>query len=1079
MENFGAITESYIRDSEAYKRLRGNEEISVNNLDGYPLSRAVKLWQQRLQGRLVVVAPTEEGAQALAEDLGDTPSLRTVLFPTSGKLLYSPYSSTPQEVRQARALDDVASLTSGVIVTSVRAFACPVIAARSLAQLTVRLRLHDHYDPIALAERLGQAGYSKASSCYEMGTFSLKGEVMEVYPYTSDYPVRIHADWDEISRISYYDPASQQTVRTASSLSLSLSGDAKSIETTSFMSYLQEGDYLFLVGWQRCETCWKALQEEAKSLFKAAYAQDASAPVPDALLTSPLDWYAKKKAKTVVHDIRQEDSYHFDIGASRSFFGNVKLFKEELEGMLENQWNVVVAVPSLVQKERMEGILCDYSKVEIVTAEISHGFSIDSRRLFVILDQEIFSRRPVRRQQAMIKVASQAIDSFVDLKEGDYVVHANYGIGQFVRIERAKTSRAERDYIKIRYANDEYLYVPIEQANLVQRYIGNDGRAPKLDSMGGSGWTKKKERAIKSAQELAGQLIKLYAQRQNSYGIPFEKDTDFQLQFEASFPFTETPDQLKCVEDIKKDMESDHIMDRLVCGDVGYGKTEIAFRAAFKAVMSGRQVAFLAPTTILAEQHWRKFRERCEDFAVNSEMLSRIVPAAKVRKILADLKEGRVDVLFGTHKILQKNVVFKRLGLLVIDEEQRFGVKDKERIKQMKVNVDCLTLSATPIPRTLYMSLLKVRDMSLLTTAPRERLPVKTVIGDFNMARVVEAVRRELARGGQVFYLHNRIQDLDEVAWQLHAQIPEAIIESAHGQMESDELEDIMHRFVYGGIQVLVSTTIIENGIDIPNVNTIIIDEAQRFGLAQLYQLRGRVGRSDRQAYCYLMYPDESALNDDAIKRLRVLSEHTDLGSGFKVAMKDMEIRGAGNILGQEQSGQMEAVGLDMYMKILDEEIQRQISGGTSSPEREVYLELDYSGFIPDDYIRDPSLKFEMYKKISSVKTGFELDALRGEMEDRFGAIPDEVENLLCIAQIRIVCRRLEIYHLSESRGVVQLEFSHFAAINPDKIINLLKLSKGRVKMDAARPNYMKMTTDAVSLRDKAVFILDTLRRLE
>ena len=406
-------------------------------------------------------------------------------------------------------------------------------------------------------------------------------------------------------------------------------------------------------------------------------------------------------------------------------------------------------------------------------------------------------------------------------------------------------------------------------------------------------------------------------------------------------------------------------------------------------------------------------------------------------------------------------------------------IKDKERIKQMKVNVDCLTLSATPIPRTLYMSLLKVRDMSLLTTAPRERLPVKTVIGDFNMARVVEAVRRELARGGQVFYLHNRIQDLDEVAWQLHAQIPEAIIESAHGQMESDELEDIMHRFVYGGIQVLVSTTIIENGIDIPNVNTIIIDEAQRFGLAQLYQLRGRVGRSDRQAYCYLMYPDESALNDDAIKRLRVLSEHTDLGSGFKVAMKDMEIRGAGNILGQEQSGQMEAVGLDMYMKILDEEIQRQISGGTSSPEREVYLELDYSGFIPDDYIRDPSLKFEMYKKISSVKTGFELDALRGEMEDRFGAIPDEVENLLCIAQIRIVCRRLEIYHLSESRGVVQLEFSHFAAINPDKIINLLKLSKGRVKMDAARPNYMKMTTDAVSLRDKAVFILDTLRRLE
>ena len=471
--------------------------------------------------------------------------------------------------------------------------------------------------------------------------------------------------------------------------------------------------------------------------------------------------------------------------------------------------------------------------------------------------------------------------------------------------------------------------------------------------------------------------------------------------------------------------------------------------------------------------------ERLGTFPVHAEQLSRIVPAARQRKILAALKDGKVDVLFGTHRILQKNVVFKNLGLLIVDEEQRFGVKDKERIKQMKVNVDSLALSATPIPRTLYMSLLKVRDMSLLTTAPRERLPIRTVIDQFDMSRVVQAIENELSRGGQVFYLHNRIDDLDDIAYQIHALVPHAIVEAAHGQMDSDELEDIMHRFVYGGIQVLVSTTIIENGIDIPNVNTIIIDEAQRFGLAQLYQLRGRVGRSDRQAYCYLMYPDETSLGDDAIKRLKVLSEHTDLGSGFKVAMKDMEIRGAGNILGQEQSGQLDAVGLDMYMKILDEEIDRQIHGGRSGLDREVYLELDYSGFIPDDYIQDPSVKFEMYKKISSVRTDYELDALKAEIEDRFGAIPQEVENLFCIAQIKIICRRLEIYHLSESRGIVQLEFSHFSAINPDKIINLLKISKGRVKMDAARPNYMKMTTDAVSLRDKAFFILETLRRLE
>ncbi|MBR1918247.1 MAG: transcription-repair coupling factor, partial [Spirochaetales bacterium] len=388
-------------------------------------------------------------------------------------------------------------------------------------------------------------------------------------------------------------------------------------------------------------------------------------------------------------------------------------------------------------------------------------------------------------------------------------------------------------------------------------------------------------------------------------------------------------------------------------------------------------------------------------------------------------------------------------------------------------------LSATPIPRTLYMSLLKVRDMSLLTTAPRERVPVQTIITDYQTQRVADAIRRELERGGQVFYLHNRVQDLDEVTYQLQQLVPEAIIESAHGQMDPVEMEDIMHRFIYEGVQVLVSTTIIENGIDIPNANTIIIDHAERFGLSQLYQLRGRVGRSDRQGYCYLMYPDETMLNDDAVKRLKVLSEHTELGSGFKVAMKDMEIRGAGNILGAEQSGQLEAIGLDLYMKILDEEINRQTQGEKSAPEREVFLELDYSGFIPDSYIKDASVKFEMYRKISSVRNEYQLEGLRSELEDRFGAIPAEVDNLLCIAQIKIICKRLEIYHLSESRGIVQLEFGHLAALNPDKIINLLKLSGGRVRMDASRMNYMRMQTDAVSLRDKAIFILDQLRRLE
>ena len=604
------IVESYLKASEVYKHLKGHETTKVDTLEGFPLSRAVLLWWRRVKGRLLVILPTEEAARSLMQDLGDEESGRIIHFPVSGKQLYAPYSATAAEAVQSKTIDAMDDLKEGIIVTSIRAFASPVIARSSLERFTRRIRLHDRFDPTALAEKLSRAGYYKSSSCYEVGTFALKGEIMEIFPFSSEEPVRIQADWDEIVRISYYDPQTQQAGRTVSNITLSLVDESSQVETSSFLSYMKGDEYLFFVGHERSQTSWKALCSEARELFKKAYAEKDDVPVPERLLTDPFAYLESRSAKTIVYDIRSDQSHHFDIGAGRSFFGNVTLFKEDLEGMLENGWSVHVVVPSLVQQQRMENILVDYPGVDITIGDMSHGFSIDDRKLFVVLDQEIFNRRTVRRQ-AVVKVESQAIDSFVDLKEGDYVVHVNYGIGQFVRIERAKTSRAERDYIKIRYANDEYLYVPIEQADLVQRYIGNDGRAPKLDSMGGSGWTKKKERAVKKAQELAGQLIRLYAQRQNSFGFPFEPDNDWQIQFEASFPFTETPDQLKCVDDIKHDMESDKVMDRLVCGDVGYGKTEIAFRAAFKAVMSGRQVAFLAPTTILAEQHWRTRQGGC------------------------------------------------------------------------------------------------------------------------------------------------------------------------------------------------------------------------------------------------------------------------------------------------------------------------------------------------------------------------------------------------------------------------------------------------------------------------------------
>jgi len=1070
----------YIRKSSVYKAYAKNPDAlyEADGLDFYPLSRALLLLSDKRAGRLFVVVATEESAKAIKEDLSDVTDRPVVYLPSDGKLLYSKYSSTRSEYERKNALESVDEMKRGIVIISLRSFVFPFLSRNTLKDNTLILKKGDRFDVDRFSSVLSESGYIRVpNNCSEEGTYSLRGEVMDIYPFSQDEPVRIYAEWDDISRISNYDILTQKASGSLEKIKIPLlkGGEESDVEISSIKEYLRADDFFVFSGMERLETSFASTEREARSLYKEAYRENERAPLPDKLIFDYRAFKASLKRGFFFYDIADSSRFHFQVSASRSYFGNITYFKDDIKALFNNDWTIFVIAPSDVQRERLENVLRDYP-VSLEVRNMSSGFQIDSENLLVVLDQELFGRHK-KMARVQLESVSSPLDSFVELKEGDYVVHVNYGIGQFVKIERVKTSRTERDYIKIRYSKDEYLYVPIEQANLVQKYIGNDGRIPKLDAIGSSSWSKKKEKAIKNAEELAASLVKLYAERQMVHGYPYSKDNDWQIQFEASFPFSETPDQLKCIEEIKADMESDRVMDRLVCGDVGYGKTEIAFRAAFKAVMSGKQVAFLAPTVILAEQHYENFKSRLGMFPVKAGIVTRFISSAKVRDTLKELENGSIDVLFGTHRILGKNIKFKDLGLLIVDEEQRFGVKDKEKIKQLKTNIDSLTLSATPIPRTLYMSLLKVRDMSLLTTAPRERQPIETKIEEFSLPLVVDAIKRELERGGQVFYLHNRIDDLEDIAMMLRREIPSAIIEAAHGQMNADELEDKMHRFIFEGVQVLVSTTIIENGIDIPNVNTIIIDRAERLGLSQLYQLRGRVGRSDKKAYCYLLYPDKSSLNEDAIKRLRVLSENTGLGSGFKVAMKDMEIRGAGNILGREQSGELEAVGLDMYMKLLEEEIDK-LSSEKAKDKREVLLELDYTGFIPESYVKDPTLKFELYKKIASVSTEGELEGLEREVEDRFGTIPEEVENLFCIAEIKIICRKLSIFHLKEVRGVVQLEFSRVSDINPDKVVKLVSLSAGKVRLDPRRMTYLEMETSAVSLKDKALFILEELRRL-
>ncbi|MDR2740212.1 MAG: transcription-repair coupling factor [Treponema sp.] len=855
-------------------------------------------------------------------------------------------------------------------------------------------------------------------------------------------------------------------------------GDGATVGVPAVLTdYLGKGGTVCYFERERLENAQESLDREYRSLYTKAL-RDRDVPAPERILLkfNDLANHIPRQVSfmTIKGDAGFMGKQRITVSSDppRSFFGNINYLKEEFTVLANQGWELVVAAESDTQAVRLEELFKD-DTVTIVAAPLSMGFALPDVKLMLVQENEIFGRRK-RPPRSLKQVRSAAIDTFVELNPGDFVVHINYGIGLFKGIERIRALGYERDYIKLEYLDEEIVFVPIEQVNLVQRYIGNEGAAPRLDKLGSKSWENRKGRVKQSVEEIAEKLIDLYSKRRASRGFAFPVDTEWQTMFEASFPFDETEDQLRCVEEIKEDMEKPTPMDRLICGDVGYGKTEVAVRACFKAVMGGKQVAFLAPTTILAEQHYENFQERFSQFPVRLAMLSRFVDRSEARRTVEAVRKGEVDILVGTHRIIQRDVVFKDLGLMVIDEEQRFGVKDKERLKELKHNVDCLTLSATPIPRTLHMSLLKIRDMSLLATPPNNRRPIETVIDEFNEDRLTAAIRQEVERDGQVFFLHNRVESLNETRIRIEHLVPEMLVETAHGQMKAHELEDVMHRFIHGGFHILVSTTIIENGIDIPNVNTIIIDRADMYGVSQLYQLRGRVGRSDRIAYAYLFYPKDRALTELAMKRLQVISDFTELGSGFKIAMKDMEIRGAGNLLGREQSGDIYSVGFDLYLRLLDEAVRR-LENSQYEAETETLLELEYTGFIPDAYIDGAQEKMEVYKKIASVKTREELENLLGELMDRFGPPPDEAASLLALAEIRIICRDISVFSLKEKGGSVRVEFGKVSKVKIDRLLRLMKESSGRVKLDPRAPNVMILQTGSIGLKEKSEFIREKL----
>lgn len=722
---------------------------------------------------------------------------------------------------------------------------------------------------------------------------------------------------------------------------------------------------------------------------------------------------------------------------------------------------------------------------EILTlyGHVKKGFEYPSVRFVCLSETDIFGAEKKKRKKKIYK--GQKINDFAELKVGDYVVHESHGLGIYRGIEKVEVDHVIKDYLKIEYRDGGNLYIAATGLDVIQKYASAGAKKPKLNKLGSQEWVRTKTRVRSAVNEVADDLVELYAARQQSEGYEYGPDTVWQKEFEEMFPYEETEDQLQAIEDTKRDMESKKIMDRLICGDVGFGKTEIAIRAAFKAVQEGKQVVYLVPTTILAQQHYNTFSERMKQFPVNVELLSRFRTPAQQKKTIEGLKKGMVDIVIGTHRVLSSDVQYKDLGLLIIDEEQRFGVTHKEKIKKLKETVDVLTLTATPIPRTLHMSLIGIRDMSVLEEAPGERLPIQTFVMEYNEEMVREAIVREISRGGQVYYVYNRVNTIADIAAEVQALVPEAKVAFAHGQMKESELERIMYEFVKGEIDVLVSTTIIETGLDIPNVNTMIIHDSDNMGLAQLYQLRGRVGRSNRTSYAFLMYKRDKVLKEVAEKRLAAIKEFTDLGSGFRIAMRDLEIRGAGNLLGQRQHGHMEAVGYDLYCKMLDEAVRNR--KGISTPEDfATIVDLDVDAFIPPEYIVNEVQKLDIYKRIAGIENIRERDDMRDELLDRFGEIPKSVENLLQISMFREAAHKLYMTEIKGKNGKILFTFKPDARINPVGIPELLGNHKGKLTFSAAGDpcfTYRYQTSgivekDSQSLLDAAEMLLQDMTGL-
>ncbi|MGM8213040.1 transcription-repair coupling factor [Virgibacillus sp. W0430] len=1102
----------YLRSKEDVQSIingvsHGMKEQLVAGLSGSARGLLISIMSEAINKRTLVVTHQLIQAQQLYDDLSDfIGNERVFLYPVN-ELIASEMAFASPELKSQRieALTNWLKLDSGILIAPVAALKRILPPLSYWEKYQLPFKVGDSIQMDMYLQAFVDMGYERVEMVTAPGEFSIRGGIIDVYPVTEKYPLRIELFDDEVDSIRYFDADTQRSkdkrativVGPATELLLTkedmMSGaerleaalihslkKMKASEAKEKLMEVMEYDISRLKELEQFQELYKYvdyLYESPASLLdyvpnngfiildEMSRIQEAAANLD----TEEAEWYS---SLLISNEMVKDSRFSYDWATiwdkitdysriymsvflrhipntqpqnivnlssrpMQEFHGQMNLLKNELDRWEKSDYSVIVFAPNEQRAKKIHSIFTDYqieatiagrlslpiNTPTITIGNISSGIELPMHKLVLITENELFKKKTKRVRKKQNISNAERIKNYQELKIGDYVVHANHGIGKYVGIETLKVNKLHKDYLVIKYSGDDTLYVPIDQIDLVQKFVGSEGKEPRLYKLGGSEWAKVKRKVQSSVEDIADDLIKLYAERQAQKGHAFQKDTELQDEFEHAFSYQETEDQLRCIEEIKQDMERERPMDRLLCGDVGYGKTEVAIRAAFKAVAEGKQVAILVPTTILAQQHFQTIEERFQDHAVSIGLLSRFRTKTQQKATIEGLAKGQVDIVIGTHRLLSNDVKYRDLGLLIVDEEQRFGVKHKEKIKQLKTNVDVLTLTATPIPRTLHMSMLGVRDLSVIETPPENRFPIQTYVVEHNPIVIREAIEREMARGGQVFLLFNRVENIEKVARDVSMLVDDVRIAVAHGRMNETELENVMFGFLEGEYDVLVSTTIIETGVDIPNVNTLIVYDADRMGLSQLYQLRGRVGRSNRVAYAYFTYQKDKVLTEVAEKRLQAIKEFTELGSGFKIAMRDLSIRGAGNLLGAQQHGFIDSVGFDMYSQMLKEAIDARKEGkditATTPFEPELHLSID--AYIPGTYISDEKQKIDMYKQFQALESQEDVEALREELIDRFGDYPEQVENLFAVSRLKKLAKNEKVESITEQARRMEL----------------------------------------------------------